>query len=627
MSSSNGDRREGRPPGLVPRVLTSRLSSAFTTNIGKRRGAICLPLAVVGLTTAAATPVAGQQASLDEVQAADRICLSCHGESRNGHPVDVPALRASAHGATVTCGECHTNAHDGSALDPMHAEWRPADVCTQCHAGVHPSHAETALGTTLCTTCHAVHSDPPLPGAGPIISERCAACHAKPMADFKAGEHAAGLAHDDPNEDLPNCVTCHADHPAPGDVFGDARLAATVRCMECHSQDLLASKYGLQKVGESYARDFHGATLQFLWRHPAGEGQPDVMVCSDCHGAHQVGWLESEAVAGVCLGCHEEADVRFAGAWLGHDPLGPENGVLVWMVRLFYYALIPLVVGGLLINILFHLRDQRRRGARALEALGVTNGKGKKRPKEVREPVRIIRFSLTERGEHLAAIVLFTLLVVTGLPQTGPTSALGNWFVDLWGGIASTRLIHRAAGLSFVAVLVLHVGRGVIGAVRRRRLPAIMLRKRDFADASQTLRHYLRGAPRPKAGKFDFREKFEYWGLFLGGTLMTVTGLILLFPELASQVIPGALLAAARTAHGLEATFAVLVIVVWHSYGVIFRPEIFPLDTTMFTGKISLERLREEHELHYEEIFPHGVMPREGEALEQRPDEAEPVLT
>ena len=74
---------------------------------------------------------------------------------------------------------------------------------------------------------------------------------------------------------------------------------------------------------------------------------------------------------------------------------------------------------------------------------------------------------------------------------------------------------------------------------------------------------------------------------------MSGSGLVLLFPELFTQVLPGILIAAIRTMHGLEATFAVLVVVLWHSYGVIFRPEIFPLDTTIFTGKISLERLRE----------------------------------
>ena len=35
----------------------------------------------------------------------------------------------------------------------------------------------------------------------------------------------------------------------------------------------------------------------------------------------------------------------------------------------------------------------------------------------------------------------------------------------------------------------------------------------------------------------------------------------------------------------------------------VLRPEVFPLDTSIFTGKISLARLKEEHALEYEQIF------------------------
>jgi hypothetical protein len=67
--------------------------------------------------------------------------------------------------------------------------------------------------------------------------------------------------------------------------------------------------------------------------------------------------------------------------------------------------------------------------------------------------------------------------------------------------------------------------------------------------------------------------------------------------------VPGGVIAAGRVLHGLEGTFAVLVVILWHSWSVILRPEIFPLDKSIFTGKIDLERLREEHALEYERIF------------------------
>jgi cytochrome b subunit of formate dehydrogenase len=152
-------------------------------------------------------------------------------------------------------------------------------------------------------------------------------------------------------------------------------------------------------------------------------------------------------------------------------------------------------------------------------------------------------------------------------------------------------------------LLVLHVSKALIRAVRNRRLPIMFATRKDFVDTLQTVRQFLGLAPAPRVGKFDFRAKFEYWGLLMGGTLMSATGFMLLFPETFSWIVPGGVIAAGRVLHGLEGTFAVLVVILWHSWSVILRPEIFPLDKSIFTGKIDLERLREEHVLEYERIF------------------------
>ncbi|MFI5323980.1 MAG: hypothetical protein ACHQ6U_10705, partial [Thermodesulfobacteriota bacterium] len=51
-----------------------------------------------------------------------------------------------------------------------------------------------------------------------------------------------------------------------------------------------------------------------------------------------------------------------------------------------------------------------------------------------------------------------------------------------------------------------------------------------------------------------------------------------------------------------EALLAFLVIVIWHIYNAIFSPEVFPLDTSIFTGKISRERMLHEHPLELASI-------------------------
>jgi hypothetical protein len=54
--------------------------------------------------------------------------------------------------------------------------------------------------------------------------------------------------------------------------------------------------------------------------------------------------------------------------------------------------------------------------------------------------------------------------------------------------------------------------------------------------------------------------------------------------------------------HSGEALLAMLVVLIWHFYDVIFSPAVLPLDTAMITGKISRERLMHEHTKEYERI-------------------------
>ncbi len=530
-------------------------------------------------------------------------CGSCHEDA---HP-----LHMQGEDSEASCSQCHA-IHDGPALAPPEVQEQACLQCHEDHEAVTPAHVNAEDGPT-CTQCHAFATDPGFPEAETAVAQRCGTCHEEELAQYREGGHADGLAAVDPNPDLPTCVTCHQAHgPEAGDV-GAIPVQETTRCLQCHSEASLVEKYDLPRgMGVTWKDDFHGATVSFLKGHGDDGLQPDVLVCSDCHGAHAVGWHGTMAdVSAVCQGCHEKADAKFAGAWLGHTPPGPRNQIVIWGLRSFYYVMIPFVLFGLLLNILFDVQHQRRTGARLLASEGAQKIRAffaRRRHEGERHPM-VPRFNIMERVEHMGAASTFILLIVTGLPQTRPDSPLAHWLIQLWGGIGPTRIVHRVTGVVFVGLLAMHLSRGIAGAIKRRKLPEIMFRKQDFHTALGTLKHALKGGPKPKSGKFDFREKFEYWGLFLGGTLMTVTGVILLFPEAASTVLPGIFLAAARVAHGLEATFAVLVVILWHSYGVMLRPEVFPLDTTMFTGKISLERLKEEHELEYDELFPGGAEP------------------
>jgi formate dehydrogenase subunit gamma len=210
----------------------------------------------------------------------------------------------------------------------------------------------------------------------------------------------------------------------------------------------------------------------------------------------------------------------------------------------------------------------------------------------------IVRFTVKQRAEHFLTMVVFTLLCLTGLPQKFYTAGWAHWLVELFGGIDSNRALHRACGVVLALSTVFHFA-GAIGTVagKKTRLTMVPTRQ-DFTDAIGTLRYYLGGADRaPPFDRYDYRMKFEYWGLVAGNVIMVVTGFILYFPALAARLMPGQLIPASKVAHSNEGLMAFLVITVWHIYNAHLNPDVFPFDTSIFTGKISRERMLHEHPL------------------------------
>ena len=216
----------------------------------------------------------------------------------------------------------------------------------------------------------------------------------------------------------------------------------------------------------------------------------------------------------------------------------------------------------------------------------------------------VVRFSFWSRFQHAMVILLFGLLLVTGMPQTWPTAAASVWVIDHMGGIFAARWIHRGVGLLFTALVVLHLTIAIGGVLTRRMKPSMLLGRRDFTDAIDNLRYYAGYADTPpQFGRYDYRQKFEYWGLVFGSVIMVVTGFILYFPIAISRVLPAELIPAAKLMHSYEALFAFLIVLIWHMAGAHLAPEAFPIDTSIFTGKIRKEKLRHEHALEYEDLF------------------------
>ncbi len=219
------------------------------------------------------------------------------------------------------------------------------------------------------------------------------------------------------------------------------------------------------------------------------------------------------------------------------------------------------------------------------------------------EPDYFIRFNLSQRVEHIVLMVSFIVLVVTGFAQRFYAAGWAEWVILNLGGIEYTRLIHRVFGLLFTLSVVYHLGYVAYALFVRHSKPSMLATLKDARDVVSSLRYGFGFANEPpQFSRFDYRQKFEYWGMLFGSAILIISGFFLAYPLLVTKVLAGEVVAAAREFHGYEATLAVLTIVLWHLYDVIFKPGIFPGDFSIFTGKISRKRMIEEHPLEYAEL-------------------------
>ncbi|MGE5750735.1 MAG: formate dehydrogenase subunit gamma [Nitrospirota bacterium] len=209
---------------------------------------------------------------------------------------------------------------------------------------------------------------------------------------------------------------------------------------------------------------------------------------------------------------------------------------------------------------------------------------------------RMRRFSPARIVEHMAHVITFVVLVCTGLSQRFYSLDISQWIILHLGGIDNVRLIHRFAGVIFSLEVITHLTVAAIGIVYKKWQPSMVITKKDFTDVVHNIRYYLGLENSPtRGGRYTYKQKFEYWGILTGVLMMMLTGVILWFPAVVTKFLPGEIIPAAKVLHTNEALVVFLIIAIWHVYSAIFSPEVFPLDTSIFTGYISKSRMLREH--------------------------------
>lgn len=210
----------------------------------------------------------------------------------------------------------------------------------------------------------------------------------------------------------------------------------------------------------------------------------------------------------------------------------------------------------------------------------------------------IVRWTLKHRIEHFVTMTTFALLCLTGLPQKFYAAGWAPAVVKLFGSFDTMRWIHRGCGIILAVSTVVHFGSGIAMMLSKKVGFSMVPTKKDFEDAILQLRYYLGMTDKhPMYDRYTYKEKFEYWGLVVGNVIMVLTGFILFFPVKIASLLPGELIPVAKVAHSNEGLMAFFVITIWHIFNAHLNPDVFPFDTSIFTGKVSRERYEHEHPL------------------------------
>jgi len=133
---------------------------------------------------------------------------------------------------------------------------------------------------------------------------------------------------------------------------------------------------------------------------------------------------------------------------------------------------------------------------------------------------------------------------------------------------------------------------------------SILPGKKDIRDLYQNLRYLFNKGNPPLFDRFSYLQKVDYWAVMFGMQSMGITGLFMCFPEYFSTIVPGYWINVASHFHFHEAVLAVMYIGIVHMSDTHFLPEVFPIEKSIFNGKISEERFKQEHPEEWKRVNP-----------------------
>lgn len=527
--------------------------------------------------------------------------------------------------ARLACTDCHSAAEVGVV---PHRTTTPVDCARRCHLSRPDAPPRTFSHENVVRM---LNQSPHAPDAlqklqltgGPLLKDgqsACLFCHDEPVfaADFRRshnGEMNTG-----------RCDVCHTTGlPLDTPFFLRhvvGRLQPTRPTMElaqvcavCHSDAQFVAAQGGKDPVASFVRSFHGKAALL--------GDQATANCIDCHvrpdqNAHLMLGPDQPAsavhvsrIANSCRSteCHPGADKSIAATAM-HLDLPTARGTIDYVIAAAFILITFISFAPSALIVLLELGQlvvgRHWHGAAALRQLAeevAAHPQGRR---------RLARFSFVQRIQHWVLGILFVLLAITGFPMKFPEAAWAEQTIRALGGLEIARLIHHWAGLGLVVGFGVHLVHIAWMTIRRAAsrdehgkhvgiwnavlgLPMV-IQPSDFGRVGG-LFAYLFGLrkDRPIFGRFSASEKFEYFGVLWGSTLLGITGLMLWGEQITSYFLGGRVFNIASIIHTYEAFLAIIHVGILHMFNVILAPAVFPLSPAVLSGRTPVGKLAEEN--------------------------------
>ena len=520
------------------------------------------------------------------------VCTECHGTHHVLGRRD-PISPIFAINIPNLCGRCHREGQRAA----VRYKGTQRDIVHQYTESIHGKGLlKSGLTVTAtCTDCHTSHGELPSKDAASSVNRAnialtCARCHHGIYDKFKASIHSPFVSKSD--KKLPECSDCHSSHSIARTDKDDFKLDIMEKCGKCH-----------EDIAKTYFDTYHGKVTQL--------GYTKTAKCYDCHGAHDIlpianpaSHLSRQNVVETCRKCHPGANRKFAGYLTHATHHDPKK--YPWLFYTFWgmtgLLVVTFTVSGLhtLLWLPRALQMHRRHKKEA--------GSGDTRLFQ--------RFTRLERTLHVLMVISFIALALSGMTLKFSYTGWSVAVARLMGGFESAGSIHRAGAVLLFGIFFVHLWdltfqkRKAYGSWWALLFgPNTMLPTwRDAREVLGALGWFVGLKPRPRYGHWTYWEKFDYFAVFWGVFVIGFSGLMLWFSEFFTRLFPGWLINVATIVHSDEALLAAGFIFTVHFFNTHLRPEKFPMDTVVFTGRMTVEELKEDKPEEYERLAASGEL-------------------